>query len=157
MAKSKKLTLGVIEKADAEFHEQKTIRVLGQYEVRIFTKWRKTRIRDVLSRFFTILRELPGKEQVTEETIAGSVSLLHTLVLSEFTTIPVPPAADMDELIRLSDALIDTGIMEQVFAELPSDQIQVLTDELNKASKQIGELLGEAAVSSHSDGQAALK
>lgn len=151
MAKQKKLTLSVINKANSALNELKVVRVLGDYEVRINTKFRKTLIRNVLISYFTILQDLKGRDNVTEETIMNSISLLNTLILREFSDVPIPSINNVEELIEVSNALLDTGILEEVFIHFPQEELNNLSEELKKASKNIGELMGEIAIKTNED------
>jgi hypothetical protein len=144
MSKSNKLTLTTINKMNQEYNERKTIQVCGKYDVQIDTKFRRSKIQKLILDYYTVLQDLKKKENVSDETIFQSVSLINVLVISIFTDLSLPVQLDrIDNLIKMSEVLLDTGIMEDIFNQLPQDQVELLNQEINKSAKGFGNLLGE--------------
>jgi uncharacterized protein YabN with tetrapyrrole methylase and pyrophosphatase domain len=150
MAKAKKLTLSNITKLNNELNERKLIRVCGDYEVQIHLTFRRTLISKLLLDYITILQNLRGRENITDETIMQTTSLINALTVKYFSDIPLPDIENIEKLIQVSNALLDLNIMDELFGEngFPKDQIELLSKEIEKAAKGIGTMLGELAVQS---------
>jgi hypothetical protein len=150
VSKSKKLTLSNISKLNSELNERKVIRVCGDYEVQIDIKFRRTKIQKVILDYFTILQDLKKRENINDETIVHTTSLLYALIIRYFSDIPLPDIDDVEKLIQVSNSLLDLGIMEELFGEngFPKDQVELLTKEIDKAANGIGNILGELSLQS---------
>jgi hypothetical protein len=148
MAKTtnKKLTLALINKVDSTLNEKKLIKVLNEYDVTIHLKFRKTLIRKIIIDYYKVIQDLKGKDNITDETIINSISLLNVFILREFSDVPIPSIDNIEDLIRVANALLDTGILEDVLSAYPKEQLDLIGKEMEKSSKNFGEMLGELAV-----------
>lgn len=148
--KAKKLTLQEIAKQDSKFNERKKIKLLGKYDVEIDRFFRKSKVQLLLANYLTILTDLQKRENVTTETILNSSSLLHALVIKYFSDIELPSVESVEDLIIVSTALIDLNIVDELFNGdgFDKEEIEKLTNEINKSAKLIGEKIGEMAVQS---------
>ncbi|MEI7025778.1 hypothetical protein [Paenibacillus sp. y28] len=146
MAKSTKLTAAAIQKENSVLNEEKLIRILDKYDVKIQLHFRKSQIRRVMVQYFSVLQELKRNEEVTDETIAASLSLLYALILKEFTDVPIPAIKNIEHLIKVTDMLLDTGIMEEVYDHFPKEQLELIMQEVLKAARNTGTIFGEAVI-----------
>lgn len=150
MPKQKKLTLATINKLNSEFDQRKTIYVCGDYPVQVDIKFRKTKIQKMILDYIIILEDLRKQKNVNEETLMRTTSLINTLIVKYFTDIPVPPIDNIEKLIQVSNALLDLGIMDVLFDGnengFPKDQLELVKTEIDKVSKNIGQILGEMGI-----------
>ncbi|GIP32608.1 hypothetical protein [Paenibacillus sp. J2TS4] len=143
---SKKLTKTVLHKIDSQLNQRKKITVLGQYEVQIDTYFKLSKIQDVAMDYLKIITELKSRKNITDRTIMRSVALISTLAVKEFSDAPIPDLSRIDDLIKVSAQLLDTGILKEIWDAFPSDQLARLEEEINKISAEFGKQIGEAAI-----------
>jgi|GEM_PF-3068428 len=144
---TKKLTAAELNKLSSKFNELKKVHILdGQYEVSIYTSFRESLIENVVMTYIGLLEDLKKSENVTNETIKNTVVLLDTLILREFTDLPIPKKNDIPNLIKFTHNLLDNGILVEVYNHIPKDQIEKVKAKLEQVSKGIGEATAELAI-----------
>lgn len=146
---AKKLTASELNKLSAKFNNKTTIRILdGEFEVSINDVFRDTDIDNVVLNYLTVLQEVHRKEQITDELLKDTVSLLNTFVLREFTDLPIPKKNDITSLIRVTKNLMDNGITNEVLNHFPAEQLIKVEAKLKEAQKDIGKVMGDLALTS---------
>lgn len=146
---AKKLTASELNKLSAKFNNKTTIRILdGEFEVAINDVFRDTDIDNVVLNYLTVLQEVNRKEQITDELLKDTVSLLNTFVLREFTDLPIPKKNDITSLIKVTKNLMDNGITNEVLNHFPADQLIKVETKLKEAQKGIGKVMGDLALTS---------
>lgn len=85
-----RLTATELNKLGSGLEEKQTIQVLGKYDVTIHTRLRTTGIQRVLSVYLELLQGLKAANKLDDEMIAGTLNILYTLILREFTDLPLP-------------------------------------------------------------------
>lgn len=144
---AKKLTASELNKLSSKFNEKTTIHILdGEFEVSINTNFRDSDIDNIVLNYLTVLQEIQRKEQITDELLKDTVSLLNTFVLREFTDLPIPKKNDIDSLIRVTKNLLDNGITNEVLSHIPRTQIIRVENRIKEAQKGIGKVMGELAL-----------
>lgn len=144
---AKKLTAAELNKLSSKFNELKKVFILdGQYEVSIHTNFRESLIENVVMNYIEILEELKKSENVTNETVKNTVVLLDTLILREFTDLPIPKKNDIPNLIKFTHNLLDNGILVEVYNHIPKDQIEKVKTKLEQVSKGMGKATAELAI-----------
>ena len=145
--KPKQLTAAELSKLNSALDGQKAIYILGnKYEVLIDTHFRESKLNKVAMKYLSIIQSLQHREEIDDETIANTLSLLHPLILKEFTNLPLSEIDTIEDLIKVQTALLDTGILVEVFNALPEKEVKKLTDKVDQLSKNIGQVMGELAV-----------
>lgn len=146
---AKKLTASELNKLSAKFNNKTTIRILdGEFEVAINDVFRDTDIDNVVLNYLTVLQEVNRKEQITDELLKDTVSLLNTFVLREFTDLPIPKKNDIASLIKVTKNLMDNGITNEVLNHFPIEQLAKVEIKLKQAQKGIGKVMGDLALTS---------
>jgi hypothetical protein len=144
---AKKLTVAELNKLSSKFNERKKIYILdGQYEVNVNTEFRESAIENVAISYIGILEQVKSQPNASNETIKDTVALLNTLILREFTDLPIPKKNDILNLIKFTHNLLDNGIMVEVYNSIPKEQILRIQTKLEQVSKSVGEMLGELAI-----------
>ncbi|MNW28327.1 hypothetical protein D3C74_51510 [compost metagenome] len=141
-----RLTATELNKLGSGLEEKQTIQVLGKYDVTIHTKLRNTGIQRVLSVYLELLQGLKAANKLDDEMIAGTLNVLYTLILREFTDLPLPKKNDLTPLLRATSNLIDTGIMEEVFQHIPDSELMKVKDQMSKVQSNMAEALAEMAI-----------
>jgi hypothetical protein len=145
----KQLTTADLTQLNTALDTQKTIRILNDnYEVTIDTHFRESKINKVASKYLSLLQQLNQKDDISEQTIISAINLLPTLVIAEFSTVPVNPdeLQTIEELINTQNALLDTGILKDVWASFDGSEIKKVTGKMDELSKSAGQIIGELAV-----------
>lgn len=144
---AKKLTAAELNKLSSKFNDKTVIRILdGEFEVSINNTFRDSDIDNVVLNYLTVLQEVQRKEQITDELIKDTVSLLNTFVLREFTDLPIPKKNDITSLIRVTKNLLDNGITNEVLSHIPPAQLARVENRIKEAQKGIGKVMGELAL-----------
>lgn len=146
---AKKLTVTGLKKADSKLNERKKIMIHdNEYEVIIHTVFRESLIEKTVFAYLTLLHDLKSRSEVDDELIRGTLALLYTLILREFSNLPIPKENQLDELVSVSKSLLDTGIMKEVFDAYPKEELAKIDKKLTDVSNNMGSLIGEMAISS---------
>lgn len=144
---AKKLTAAELNKLSSKFNDKTVIRILdGEFEVSINNTFRDSDIDNVVLNYLTVLQEVQRKEQITDELIKDTVSLLNTFVLREFTDLPIPKKNDITSLIRVTKNLLDNGITNEVLSHISPAQLVRVENRIKEAQKGIGKVMGELAL-----------
>lgn len=146
---TQKLDLKALKKLNKELDNAvKDINVLG-FEVRINTIFKESKIDKVIFDYLTLFQEANKNGDFDEDFIRGTGAILHTLILREFSDVPViPKERDLNKILQVATVLYDTGVMEAVMSELDESELKRVYSKLENNSKRIGEFLGEHALSS---------
>lgn len=148
------LTLDALNQENNQLNETKTIPILnGKFMIQLDKHFRRSKIQKLIVNYLELLQNLKQRENVDTDTIIGAVSLINILIVKYFSTLPIQDLKTIDDLVQMSEKLLDLGIMDQLFSDNPDiafdkSEIQLLEEQINKASKRQGELLGELALAS---------
>ncbi|MNH66530.1 hypothetical protein D3C73_185630 [compost metagenome] len=144
---SKKLTSATINKLNKELDKKKTIYILGEYEVNINLVFNESKIDKVVFDYLSMFEEVNKNNEFDEEFIRGTLAILNTFILREFSDVPmIPSDRNVQKLIQVSKALYNTGIMEEVMVAFDQEQLNKVFEKLQTGSKRVGELMGEYAI-----------
>lgn len=147
-SKPKKLTLAAINRESSKFNKRKKVYVCdGQYEVLIDEHFRRTSIQNVSANYLIALQTLQGMEGIDQQAIMGASNLIYTLIMKEFSNLPIPEIDEIDKLIKVSNNLIDLGITEELFNggknSFKQSEIDLVNKQINKALENVDKILGE--------------
>ena len=99
--------------------------------------------------YISLFEEASRNGSINEDFIRGTGAILHTLILREFSDVPmIPKQRDLEKLIQITNVLYDTGIMEAVISAFNESELKKVYSKLETNSKRVGEILGEFALSS---------
>ncbi|WP_431785782.1 hypothetical protein [Paenibacillus lactis] len=144
---SKKLTVSALNKLESQLNTQRVIQILGdQYEVKIKTIFRESQIQSVVTNYLTLLQDLKSRTEVDEALIQGTIGLLNTMILREFTDLPIPKGNKIEELVKVSKTLLDSGIMKETFDKLDKDELAKIEDKIKSVNSEVGKIVGELAL-----------
>lgn len=145
--KTKQLTAADLSQLNSALDGQKAIHILdNKYEVLIDTHFRESKLNNVAMKYITIIQSLTQRKDIDDETIANTISLLHPLILKEFTNLPLDEMNTIEDLIKVQNALLDTGILAEVFDHIPESEKKKVSDKVEQMSKDIGQVMGELAL-----------
>ncbi|MBX4152348.1 hypothetical protein, partial [Paenibacillus lautus] len=103
----------------------------------------------VIFDYLTLFQEANKNGDFDEDFIRGTGAILHTLILREFSDVPmIPKERDLKKLLRVATVLYDTGVMEAVMSKLDESELKRVYSKLEINSKRAGEFIGEYALSS---------
>lgn len=163
---AKKLTLSNLNKLASQFNEKRKITILvngEEFEVMIHNKFRETAVRKVCVDYIKILYELKQLNNLDDEAILNATYLLNTLVLKEFTNLPIPDVVnkgnvtveDLEKLIKVTENLVDLGIIEYLLGEnspFGKENIELLNRVANQVSANVGKTISELGLISELSG-----
>ncbi|MNK45801.1 hypothetical protein D3C87_645720 [compost metagenome] len=139
---AKKLTLTELNKLDAQNNKKEKVSILdGKYEVTINKIFKDSDIEEVLLIYSTLLQNLNGASVVE---LKNTYSLLITLILRQFTDLPIPTSNDIDELVKVSKVLLDNNITAEVYSALPQDQLEHFHEKTTQVTGAIQKLFEQA-------------
>ncbi|MDP9698884.1 hypothetical protein J2T16_001781 [Paenibacillus intestini] len=145
--KTKKLTATALNTLDAKNNKRKKIYVTDQrYEVQIHTFFRKSLIDNVNTNYLSIIDQLRQKTDVTDQLIKDTVGLYNTLLLKEFTDLPIPKKLDVEKLIKVTNMLLDNGIMEEVLTQFPEQELKKLEEQFRALQERMAAMVSELAI-----------
>ncbi|MFB4327361.1 hypothetical protein [Paenibacillus sp. CR_12] len=146
---TKKLTAQALKKLEGELNTNKTISILNDtYEVNIQQVFRESHVEAVVIQYLALLQELKNRSDLNDMLIAGTIGLLNSLIIKEFTNIPYPQCKSIEDHIRVSYVLLDTGIMNEVFDSFIPEELRKIEDKFKSTNQNLGEILGELALAS---------
>ncbi|MDH6671995.1 uncharacterized membrane protein YoaT (DUF817 family) [Paenibacillus sp. LBL] len=146
---AKKLTTQALKKLESELNVNKTVPILNNtYEVNIQQVFRESRVEAVVIQYLALLQELKKRTDLNDMLIAGTVGLLNSLIIKEFTSIPYPQCKSIEDHIKVSHVLLDTGIMNEIFDSFIPEELRKIEDKFKSTNQNLGEILGELALSS---------
>lgn len=144
-----KLTATTIHKLNKELDKKKTILVLGEHEVKIDLVFKDSKIDKIVFDYLSLFEEVNKDGTLDEEFIRGTLAILNTFILRDFSDVPmIPKDRNVKKLIQVSEALYDTGIMEEVMMAFDQEQLNKVFAKLSAAGKRVGEIMGEYAIKS---------
>lgn len=145
--KSKKLTANALSTLDAKNNQRKTIYVTDhQYEVQIHTFFRQSLMDNVNMNYVSLIDQLRQKTDVTDQVIKDTVGLYNTLLLKEFSNLPIPKKLDVEKLIKVTHMLLDNGIMEQVLEQFPDQELKKLEEQFKTLQEKMATMISELAI-----------
>lgn len=146
---TQKLDLKTLKKLNKELDNAvKDISVLG-YEVKINTIFKESKIDKVIFDYLSLFQEASKNGEIDEDFIRGTGAILHTLILREFSDVPmIPKQRDLNKILQVATVLYDTGVMDAVISEFEESELKKVYSKLENNSKRVGEILGEYALSS---------
>lgn len=145
--KTKKLTAAALSTLDAKNNQRKTIYVTDQqYEVQIHTFFRKSLIDNVNTNYLSLIDQLRQKTDVTDQVIKDTVGLYNTLLLKEFSDLPIPRKLDVEKLIKVTNMLLDNGIMEEVLTQFPDLELRKLEEQFKALQEKMAVMVSELAL-----------
>ncbi|GAB6930085.1 hypothetical protein JCM10914A_40680 [Paenibacillus sp. JCM 10914] len=145
----KKLTTQALKRLESELNANKTISILNNsYEVNIQQVFRESRVEAVVIQYLALLQELKNRTDLNDMLIAGTIGLLNSLIIKEFTSIPYPQCKSIEDHIKVSHVLLDTGIMNEVFNAFNPEELQKIEEKFKSTNQNLGEILGELALTS---------
>ncbi|MGM1044886.1 MAG: hypothetical protein ACQEXX_01930 [Bacillota bacterium] len=146
---SKKLSTATINKLNKELAKKKKIYILGEHEVTIDLVFMESKIDKVIFDYLSLFEEASKGNAIDEDFIRGTGAILHTLILREFSDVPmIPKERNLKKIIKVTEVLYNTGIMEEVISSFATDEVKKVYNKLDQNSKRVGQILGEFAISS---------
>lgn len=148
----KKLSLSKLNQLSSKFNEKETVRIQVQdeeFEITVQKHFRETDIRKIYVEYIQLLYDLKQEKELDNESILNSGYLLNTMILREFTNLPIPKTNDIKKLFQLSKNLINLGIVDQLLGDnspFGKENIDFLNSILEKASDGIGKTLSELSI-----------
>ncbi|OZB98020.1 hypothetical protein [Paenibacillus sp. XY044] len=144
-----KLTASAINNAAKSKDKKKTVYVLGDKEVVIDIAFKESKIDTVIFDYLSMFEEVSRGNQIDDEFIRGTGAILQTLILREFSNVPmIPKDRNVAKFIEVAKVLYDTGILEEVINSYEESELNKVYDKLAKNSNRLGKLIGEYAISS---------
>lgn len=153
-SKSKKLTMTGLERlANQTFNEKRKVSVCnGEFEIEINENFKITDIQSIAVEYLKIIEKLKSMKDVDEELIMASTRLIDTLVLRKFSTLPIPETDDIAKLIKVSDNLLNLGIVKELFSggenSFKESEIKLVKERIEKAMESYAKTLGEIGLMS---------
>lgn len=147
-----KLTTTSLNKLSSQFNEKKKIiiTVNGEdFQISINVKFRESAIRKICAEYFEFVSNLQSIGELSDEEILGTTYVFNTLILREFTDLPIPKTKDIRKLIRISENLLDLGIVETLLGEgspFGKENIELVNKIANEVGSGISKALSEAGV-----------
>lgn len=138
MVTPKKLTIDEIESVDNQLNSFKEVLLGdGQYVIKVDTKFRNTKIQNLILDFQRVLDELRGRK-VEEQILADVMFLYYILIIKHFTDLELPD--NVDQLIHISKKMIDAGFFEEIINSFEEDQLMLVVDKMNRYTDNLPEL-----------------
>ena len=139
--KGNKLNLKAIESASKKFTTKTVIIPVDdvEYEVKIQQVFRTTKIEKMVMDFLK-------SENVKEiEKLDESVRIAYFmfLIMKEFTDLDIPNNLKFNEQINLINSLIDLGIWEEIFKEIPEEEIAKVNEFMVKFNLNLNKVIEE--------------
>ncbi|KZE65168.1 hypothetical protein AV545_04390 [Paenibacillus jamilae] len=137
---SKKLTATELNKLSKELEQTQTYPILdGQFEVTVKQNFKESSINNIFTGLIEVVQGIE-KSQLTELTFSQIASQIgSTLMLREFTDLPIPNKNDFQTLIKVYENLLNTNIFVEVANKLPEVEVK----KLEKRFKEIADNFAE--------------
>ncbi|QNR65531.1 hypothetical protein IAQ67_16750 [Paenibacillus peoriae] len=137
---AKKLTVSELNKLSKELGQTQTYPILdGQFEVTIKQNFKESSINNIFTGLIEVVEGIE-KSQLTELTFSQIASQIgSTLMLREFTDLPIPNKNDFQTLIKVYENLLNTNIFVEVANKLPEVEVK----KLEKRFKEIADNFAE--------------
>lgn len=145
---AEKLDIAAIKRLNKSLEQTEQIDVLG-YEVTIVRHFKESKIDKVIFDYLSMFEEASRGNAIDEEFIRGTGAILQTLILREFSNVPmIPKGRKIPKIIEVAQVLYNTGILPAVINSFDESELKKVYDKLANNSDRLGKLLGEYAVSS---------
>ncbi|MDP9675170.1 hypothetical protein J2W97_001153 [Paenibacillus jamilae] len=137
---TKKLTVSELNKLSKELEQTQTYPILdGQFEVTVKQNFKESSINNIFTGLIEVVQGIE-KAQLTELTFSQIASQIgSTLMLREFTDLPIPNKNDFQTLIKVYENLLNTNIFVEVANKLPEVEVK----KLEKRFKEIADNFAE--------------
>ena len=124
------------------------INVQGKdYVVNINKHFRASKLEMIAVKYLEYIQKLRQKLDVTEETIIGTIKLLPTLIIMEFSDVPIDyEIKDIDDLIHVQKNLYDLGILGQVFSQFDKKEVEKVNKMITIIAKEAGKLMNDVVI-----------
>ncbi|MBE7897185.1 hypothetical protein G7L40_00475 [Paenibacillus polymyxa] len=138
---AKKLTATDLNKLSKGINETRTYPILdGQFDVIINQHFKDTSINNIFTGLVEVVKGIEASEltELTFSRIAQQIGM--TLMLREFTDLPIPNKNDFQTLIKVYENLLNTNIYVEVMNKLPEDQIRKVEKRFNDIKSTFDEI-----------------
>ncbi|RPK23977.1 hypothetical protein [Paenibacillus xylanexedens] len=141
-----KITLETIDNLK-EIKQTKDIQITdvhgNTYDVQLDTFFYESKVEKIASDYLELLIELNKMTDVDNEKVRQTFKLIYVMVLREFTDIPIPTKANINDLIGLSVSLGDSGITNEVMKSIPNKEFRKIEKKLKEVEKQTSKIMAE--------------
>ncbi|WKL00805.1 hypothetical protein Q0F98_28265 [Paenibacillus amylolyticus] len=96
--------------------------------------------------YLSLIDQLRQKTDVTDQVIKDTVGLYNTLLLKEFSDLPIPRKLDVEKLIKVTNMLLDNGIMEEVLTQFPDVELRKLEEQFKALQEKMATMVSELAM-----------
>lgn len=129
---SKKLNQKELKKLESYLNQSNSILVYNnQFQVKIHSHFRDSFIEKVIMDYTSVLDQIYKQgTEIQTDSIRGSFAVFHTLILREFTDLPIPKTNELSILITVSRTLLDTGIMKEIYNAIPTEQLNKIEQKM---------------------------
>ncbi|KAF6630497.1 hypothetical protein H6F38_13765 [Paenibacillus sp. EKM208P] len=158
---AKKLTVSELNKLSKELGQTQTYPILdGQFEVTIKQNFKESSINNIFTGLIEVVEGIE-KSQLTELTFSQIASQIgSTLMLREFTDLPIPNKNDFQTLIKVYENLLNTNIFVEVANKLPEVEVKKLekrfkeiADNFAEIERKANEEMNSTETNSHADSE----
>lgn len=124
------------------------INVQGKdYVVNINKHFRNSKLEVIAVKYLDYVQKLRKKPDVTEETIIGTIKLLPTLIIMEFSDVPIDfEIKEIDDLIHIQKNLYDLGILGQVYSQFDKKELEKANKMIATIAKEAGKLMNDVVI-----------
>ncbi|WP_135554517.1 hypothetical protein [Paenibacillus cymbidii] len=159
MPRAKRLTPDELTRQNEALDQRRKVLLLGKYEEYIDMRFRKRKIQRLMQAFLLLLADPQWTNSSDRETTSESFYLLYALIVKHFTSIELPPIDNLEQLISVSNALYDTGVLNELFGNgeqaFDRQELLKLSAELVAGMQALVETIGnQSADVPHQGGQA---
>ncbi|KAF6620435.1 hypothetical protein HFE03_07210 [Paenibacillus sp. EKM102P] len=150
---TKKLTVSELNKLSKELEQTQTYPILnGQFEVAIKQNFKESSINNIFTGLIEVVQGIE-KSQLTELTFSQIASQIgSTLMLREFTDLPIPNKNDFQTLIKVYENLLNTNIFVEVANKLPEIEVKKLEKRFKEIADNFAEIERKANEEMNSNG-----
>lgn len=148
-AKPKKLSIEAVNKQYGEqFGSLKRISLSNGYYCEVHEKFKTTSIQKLVIDYHDVLEQLK-KRDVSWTSTKDIIFVYYMLLLKHFTSLGEIIPADIDQMVAISEKLLDLGLMGEILEALDPAEVEKLNDTIGKMSengKMLGAQIGELFV-----------
>ncbi|MDY8023379.1 hypothetical protein [Paenibacillus polymyxa] len=142
---AKKLTATDLNKLSKGINKTKTHPILdGQFEVVIDQHFKDSSINNIFTGLVEVIKGILPSEltELTFSRIAQHIGM--TLMLREFTDLPIPNKNEFQTLIKVYENLLNTNIFVEVMNKLPEDQIRKVEKRFKEIESRFDKIVKES-------------
>ncbi|WP_211749694.1 hypothetical protein [Paenibacillus sp. Marseille-Q4541] len=150
---AKNMTATSLKKLEQKLNQTENVVITDKYgdehNIALSKDFRDSKVSKVALRYLKALQTLNKKTEIEDEDVVDTSQLLPVLIFQEFTNIPIPKELNVDQLIKLNYAFIDSYITAALFNEMGQENIDKISDFAKRASEGangIGQNFGELAL-----------